>query len=104
MNSSKLDQAAAMARNGKTIVTIHKELDLDYWEVWDYVRNSQGTKFSSWHGAKWIITHRLNRLVNEKDQAKRQQLRNQAAECVNYLYSEAKRLSRKNEAARRILE
>ena len=104
MTTSQWDQAAAMARNGNTIVSIHRELALDYWDVWDHVRNSQGTRFSSWHGAKWIITHRLNRLVNEKDQAKRQELSDQAAECVNYLYSEAKRLSKKIDNARRMLE
>ena len=103
MTTPKLDKAAAMAREGKTIVWIHKELGLDYWEVWDHVRNSQGTDFSSWHGAKWIITHRLNRLVNEKDQAERRMLRNQAAECVDYLYKEAKRLSRKVDLARKAL-
>lgn len=103
MTTANFDKASAMAREGMTIVQIHRELGLDYWDVWDHVRNSQGTDFSSWHGAKWIITHRLNRLVNEKDTSERQKLRDQADECVNYLYREAKRLSRKVDAARKAL-
>ncbi len=46
------DRAVQMARDGNTIEGIRKELRVDYWEVWEYVRNIQGTEWSSWRGAK----------------------------------------------------
>ena len=49
-----------MASEGKTIAQIGKELDADYWQVWNHVR--------SWQGTKWVITNRLNRLIKENDQ------------------------------------
>ena len=98
------DKAVLMARGGDTIEKIRKELKVDYWEVWEHVRNVQGTEWSSWQGAKWIVTNRLNRLVKEEDQAERQKLKDQADECVNYLFSAAKSLSRKVERARKTLD
>ena len=94
------DRAVQMARGGNTIEGIRKELRVDYWEVWEHVRNIQGTEWSSWRGAKWIVTNRLNRLVKEKDQDERQKLRDQANECVNYLFNAAKSLGTKVERAR----
>lgn len=101
---SKLDLAVQMAKEGKTIASIHKELGVDYWEVWQHVRDVEGTEWSGWNGAKWIITHRLNRLVKERDEAKRKQLRDEADECVKYLHNAAKRLSRKVDKIRRELD
>ena len=97
------DEAVRMARSGMTIAKIHKELKADYWDVWNHVRSTQGTEWSSWHGAKWIFTNRLNRLVSEKDPAKRQDLKNEAAECANYFYYEMKRLRGRVDRARKAL-
>ena len=98
------EKAVQMARGGDTIEKIRKELQVDYWEVWEHVRNVQGTEWSSWQGAKWIVSNRLNRLVKERNQAERQKLRDQADECVNYLYDAAKSLSRKVDRARKTLD
>ena len=100
MTTSNLDAALKMAREGKTIAFIHKELGMDYWEVWQHVRDEEGTDWSGWNGAKWIVTHRLNRLVKERDEAKRKILRDEADEAVRYLYAAAKRLSRRIDRAR----
>ena len=86
-----------------TISKIRKELKVDYWDVWNHVRSTQGTEWSSWQGAKRIITNRLNSLVTQKDPARREELKDQANECVNYLYKEAQRLGRKIESVRKTL-
>ena len=104
MTESKLERAVKMAREGKRIPTISKELGLDYWEVWQHVRDAEGTEWSGWNGAKWMVTNRLNRLVKEKDEAKRKQLRDEADDCVKYLHSAAKRLSQKVDRIRRELD
>ena len=98
------DKAVLMARSGDSISKIRRELQVDWYEVWDYVRSVEGTEWTTWRGAKWIVTNRLNRLVNQQDQAKRQELRDQANECVNYLFEAAKRLRGKVERARRTLD
>ena len=103
MTTPMLDMAVQMARDGKSIADIHTDLGLDYWEVWNHIRTSGGTDFSSWRGAKWIVTHRLNLLVKEKDPSKRQELSDQAKECAKYIYEEGQRLSRKIHRARKEL-
>ena len=49
------------------------------------------------------VTNRLNRMARSKDAAKREQLRVEAAECVDYLYDAGRRLSRKIDRARNTL-
>ncbi len=46
------DKAVQMAQGGDTIEKIRKELHVDYWEVWEYVRSAQGIEWSIWQGAK----------------------------------------------------
>ena len=98
------NRAVHMARNGDSLTKIHRELGVDWYEVWEHVRNVEGTEWTTWHGAKWIVTNRLNKLVRERDPAKRQELRDEANKCVNYLHDAAKRLRTKVERARRTLE
>ena len=98
------ERAVQMARNGDSIVKIHRELQVEWYEVWDHVRSVEGTEWTTWAGAKWIATHRLNRLVKERDEAKRQKLSSEAKEAVSYLHNAAKRLRNKVERARRTLE
>ena len=87
--------AQQMASESKTIVQISKELKVDYWQVWNHVR--------SWQGTKWIITNRLNLLVKEKDQSNREQLVNEVAECISYLYDQGKQMGNKIDRARKLL-
>ena len=96
LGKTEVDKVKQMAEEGHTIAQISKELGLDYWTVWDHAR--------SWRGAKWMITNRLNRLVKEKDQAERQKLRDEANECVKYLYDAGQRLGRKVDQARKTLD
>ncbi len=74
---------------------------MDYWVVWQHVKQVGGV--AGWRAAKWIITNRLNRMARSNDPAKREQLRSEAAECVNYLYDSGRRLSRKIDRARNTL-
>ena len=45
----------------------------------------------------------MNRLVKEKNQKKREQLRKEAAECVDYLYKSGRALSGKIDRVRKEL-
>ena len=92
-------KAKSMARAGKSISKIAKEVGVDYSDVWGYVRNVQGTEFASWQGAKRIVNNRLKDLVDEEDPGQREHLTKDVIQCVNYLYKEARRLSRKIEGA-----
>ena len=97
MTDSIKEKAKQMASEGKTVPQISKELGVGYWEARAHVVPS------SWHGAKQIITRRLNQLIKEKDQATREQLVNQAAEYINYIYYDAKELSRRIDRVRKAL-
>ena len=37
MPNSTMDTVEQMAREGKTIARISRELGMDYWEVWNHV-------------------------------------------------------------------
>ena len=101
MTDPKMERAEKMARDGKDIVEISRELGVEWSEVSDYVRSVHAR---SWRGAKKLITHRLKRLTKEKDQSTREQLADEAARWINYLYYEGKRMSRQVERARKELD
>lgn len=98
------DRAIQMAREGKNVEKIRKELNTEYWDVWNHIRNVEGIAGVGWHGAKWIVTNRLKRLVKERDIAKREQLSREASECASYLYNSAKALGKKIDRARKSLQ
>ena len=97
------EKAVGMARAGSNVPKIAKEVGADYWDVWNHVRSAEGTEFVGWRGAKWMATNRLNKLVSEKDPEERKELKEQAAECVDYLYKHGQRLSREIERIRKIV-
>ena len=97
------DRALEMARQGESIIKIHKDLGVDWYEVWSHIRKTEGNAWATWQGAKKIATIRMDRLVKEKDQAKREILRREAAECVDYLYKSGRALGRKIDRARKEL-
>ena len=101
MTSPVLERAEQMARDGKTIVQISAELDVDWSEVAGHIRSLD---VRSWQGAKQLITRRLNRLKTEPDEAAREQLAVEADKWIDYLYYEAKRLSRQIDQARRAMD
>lgn len=97
MGDVEKDRAWQMAHEGKTIAQISKELDLDYWQVWQNVERS-------WQGTKWIVTNRLNLLVKENDPAIREQLVSEAKECIEYLYQRGRHMGKQMDRARNALD
>ena len=93
--TAEIEKAKQMAGVGKTIAQISEELGVDWRLVWGHVRSRQGTK--------QIISRRLKRLINEQDQSEREQLVNEVAECVDYLYYQGKSLGSQVERARKAL-
>ena len=101
MQPSWGNRAVQMAEEGKSIETIAKELGVGYREVWQHVKEAGGV--AGWRAAKWITTNRLNKMARSNDSVKREQLRKEAAECVEYLYSGGKTLRDKIDSARKSL-
>ena len=82
----KRNKAKKMIKQGVSISQTSKNLGVDSAEV-------KGIK-QSWSGAKWMITHRLNRLIHEEDQAARKQLVDEVKGRLGYLYGAARSLSK----------
>ena len=101
MTTEQQNQAVAMARNGKTVAQIERDLGVDYWDIWEHIR-SVGAY--SWQGAKWIITRRLNSLVRENSKTRRKKLAEEANEMVEYLYYQGRRLGRMVDRVKRVVE
>ena len=96
LETIEIAKAQLMASEGKTISEISKELNVDYWEVWNHVDRS-------WQGTKWVITNRLKKLAKEKDQSTREQLADEVAECINYLYTQGRSMGKQIDQARKTL-
>ncbi len=90
-------RAQRMANEGRNAMEISQELDIDYWEVWNLVPQT-------WQGTKSMITRRINRLVSATDPAIRQELSKEVKAYINYLYYGGKRLGRKVDRARKVLD
>ena len=101
MTTEQQNQAVAMARNGKTVAQIERDLGVDYWAIWDHIR-SVGAY--SWQGAKWIITRRLNSLVRENGKTQRKELAEETKEMVDYLYYQGRRLGRTLDRVKKTVE
>ena len=80
-----LDQAEQMAKAAKPITRIAEILGVDYYEILDYLYSIGAY---SWRGAKGIVTRRLQSLVAESNQTRRQQLADEAQHMVGYLYDQ----------------
>ena len=100
MTDEQKAKAEQMAKSGKTIASISKDLGVAYWDVHSHVTSVHAL---SWIGAKKSITNRLNLLKRENDRAKREQLIDEADKCINYLYGEAKNMRGRVERARKAL-
>ena len=72
-----------MVRESKTIVDICEELGLEWRDVRKYLHS---VDMRSWHGAKQVISLRLNSLVEENDEAARKTLMEDADKWVDYLH------------------
>ena len=87
-------KALQMAKQGKSITRISKELERDWLEVHEYIRDKQGTKWSGWLGAKRYVTNRLNRMEKADDLVERKELKRELTDAINYLYYAGKKLSK----------
>ena len=90
-----------MAGEGRTIVQICNELDLEWRDVSKFLA---AIDKKSWNGAKKVITFRLNRLKTEQDDAERVKLAEEAAKWIDYLYEDGKRLGDQATQARKELD
>ena len=101
MIDEQKEKIELMAKNGKTIVQICRELDLEWRDVQKFLHS---VDLKSWNGAKKVITLRLNRLVNENDPSKREKLAEEADIWIDYLYENGKSLRDKVERARKAMD
>ncbi len=97
MDEGQKDKAEQIAKGGKSIASISKELGVSYMEVHAHVTSVHAL---SWIGAKRSITNRLNLLKKERNRAQREILVNEATELVNYIYYSGKELGGKIDRAR----
>lgn len=88
-------KAKAMAREGRTITYISKNLGISWSEARSYT--------PGWQGTKTKLTRRLKKLVVEPDQAKREKMEAEADRYADFLYDAAKHLRGQVDAARRAL-
>ena len=91
-------QVLQMVGEGRTIVQICENLDLEWKDVAQYLYSVDKT---SWLGAKRIISKRLKSLEKQNDASARIKLAEEADKWVDYLYYSAKRLGDKVEKTRR---
>lgn len=90
-----------MAAEGRTIVQICKELDLEWRNVSQFL---EAVDKKSWSSAKKVITNRLNRLKIEQDDDARKKLAEDAAKWIDYLYEDGKRLGDQAAQARKEMD
>ena len=96
-----LDKAEEMARAGKPISKIVKALQVDYDELWQYLKSIEAY---SWQGAKSIVTRRLKSLATEGNQRRREELAGEAKHMADYLYDHGVAQARKIEKVKKALE
>jgi thiamine pyrophosphate-dependent acetolactate synthase large subunit-like protein len=101
IDRGKEEKIELMVKQGKTIVQICKELDLEWKDVAKFLHS---VDMKSWNGAKQVITRRLNRLKTEKDESAREKLAEEAAKWIAYLHADGKRLSRQVDRARQAMD
>ena len=97
MNDEQKAKAVQMVKQGKTIVSISRELGLEWAEVSECVHSEGALSFQ---GAKSRITNRLNKLRTEKDTTKREQLVDEVSNLFNYIYFSGKDMGKAIDRAR----
>ena len=101
MIGSQKDKIEQMVAQGKTIVQICSELDLEWKDVRNYLHSVDK---KSWLGAKKVITNRLKKLKTATDESEREQLVEEAAKWIDYLYYDGKDLGTQVDRARKALD
>lgn len=88
-------KALQMVQRGKSIAAVSERLGVEYWQVYAYICEKQGTEWSGWLGAKRYITSRLNKMATSDDPDERESLRKEVAKAIDYLHKQGRKLSRK---------
>lgn len=103
MGISKKDASKMknLAREGKQISKIVLE-DFPEYDYWDVYSEVYGAGEQSAQGVKWMITNRLNQLV-EADSRDRQVIINELNELIWYLYDNHRRNQKKLGKIRQVL-
>ena len=100
LNDQQIQTAWQMASEGWTIEAIRKHLELPEDGGWQEVRKH----VDSWLGTKNQITHRLNALAEEPDADKRNELKCELEERINFIYYQAKDVADKIARIREALD
>ena len=101
MIDSMKEQIEQMVKEGKTIVDICEELDLEWKDVSKFLHSVDK---KSWQGAKSVISLRLKSLSKENDPSARENLVKEADKWINYLYADGRRLSQQVDKARKAMD
>ena len=100
LNDQQIQTAWQMASEGWTIEAIRKHLELPEDGGWQEVRKH----VDSWLGTKNQITYRLNALAEEPDADKRNELKCELEERINFIYYQAKDVADKIARIREALD
>ena len=100
LNEQQIQTACQKASEGWTIEDIRKHLDLPEDGGWREVRKH----VDSWLGTKTQITNRLNALAEEPDATKRNELKGELEERINFIYYQAKDVADKIALIREALD
>ena len=100
LNNQQIQEACQKASEGWTIEDIRKYLELPEDGGWREVRKH----VDSWLGTKNQITNRLNALAEEPDATKRNELKDQLEERINFIYYQAKDVADKISLIREALD
>ena len=85
-------KATQMANAGANAAKIARELGVEHKVVAAYLKSKKPVM--SWTSAKKRTTDLLRQLVDEEDRGKREELTNEVRKNVNFLYKNARPLSK----------
>ena len=98
VNEENQEKAKRLAREGRSITFISRELGISWSEARGLVPTG------SWRGAKVKLTNRLEKLVTEPDESKRKKMADDADVYADFLYDAAKHLRGQVDGARKALD
>ena len=100
LNNQQIQTVHQMASEGRTIEAIRQHLGLPEYGGWREVRGH----VDGWLGTKVQITNRLNALAAESDATKRNELKAELEERINFIYYQAKDVADKIANIRQALD
>ena len=85
-SEAEWQEAVDMVRLGREVSKVSQERKLEYGELADRVRQSQGTEWTSWLGARLMATSRLDMIVAETESEERKRLAGQIHQIIDHFY------------------